>query len=72
VLIFLLCASLAGGSLATMILALRQVPVPVVIATEPWAQRLLRHGGGIPYGIALAVSALWVYPQTSWFTGLAG
>ncbi len=72
VVLFLLGASLAGGSLATTILALRQMPVPVVIATQPWAARLLSRGGGIPYGIALAVSALWVYPHTAWFSGAAG
>jgi prepilin peptidase CpaA len=70
--IFLLCAALAGGSLASAILALRQMPVPAVIATQPWAARLLTRGGGIPYGIALAVSALWVYPQSAWFTNLVG
>jgi prepilin peptidase CpaA len=72
VLIFLLCAALAGGSLAMFVLTLRQVPMPAVIATQPWAARLLSRGGGIPYGIALAVGALWVYPHTTWFTGLAG
>jgi len=72
VLLFLLGAALTGGSLATAILALRQMPVPAVIATQPWAARLLSRGGGIPYGIALAVGALWVYPQTAWFTGLSG
>src|SRR5215470_3908345 len=41
VLIFLLCATLAGGSLASAILALRRMPVPAVIATQPWAARLL-------------------------------
>ncbi len=72
VLIFLICAALAGGSLATTILAVRQMPMPAVIATQPWAARLLNRGGGIPYGIALAVGALWVYPHTAWFTGLTG
>jgi prepilin peptidase CpaA len=72
VMIFLLCAALAGGSLASTILALRQMPVPAVIAAQPWATRLLTRGGGIPYGIALAVSALWVYPQSAWFTNLVG
>ena len=72
VLIFLLCASLVGGSLATTILALRQLPMPVMIAAQPWAARLHSRGGGIPYGVALAIGALWVYPHTAWFTGLAG
>jgi len=72
VLIFLLFASLAGGSLASTILALRQMPMPAFIATQPWAARLLRRGGGIPYGIALAAGALWVYPQSAWFTSMAG
>lgn len=72
VLIFLLFAALAGGTLASTMLALREMPLPAFIVCQPWAARLLKRGGGIPYGIALAFGALSVYPQTAWFTGLAG
>jgi prepilin peptidase CpaA len=71
-LLFVLASALSGGALATLFLTLRQMPIPAAMATEPWAARLLKRGGGIPYGIALAFSALWIYPNTAWFHGLAG
>jgi prepilin peptidase CpaA len=33
--------------------------------------RLHAKTGGIPYGIALAIGGLWIYPSTLWFTTLA-
>lgn len=69
---YLLCVALAGGLLATVLLALRQMPLPRMVVAETWAVRLHSRGGGIPYGIALAVGALSIYPQTAWFASVAG
>jgi prepilin peptidase CpaA len=69
---FMVYAALAGGTLATTILSLRQMPLPRAMAAEAWAVRLHDRGAGIPYGIALAAAALVIYPHTAWFTGLAG
>jgi prepilin peptidase CpaA len=67
---YLVYASLLGGALTILIVQFRQMPLPQVLVGRTWAERLHRHGGGIPYGIALAAAALVVYPQTEWMTTL--
>ena len=42
------------------------LPLPAALAGQEWAQRLHRVDAGVPYGIALAASALLVYPDTFW------
>jgi prepilin peptidase CpaA len=37
-----------------------------MLAGKDWAERLHDKDGGVPYGIALAASALLVYPETAW------
>ncbi len=67
---FLLYVSIAGGALSALVLAYRWQPA--LPAGPEWAQRLHREGGGIPYGLAIAAGALWVYPQTHWFQAFSG
>jgi len=62
---YVLIASLAGGALTLLILALRRVPLPVT--GRPWLMRLADPRAGIPYGVALAVGALVLLPQTEIF-----
>jgi prepilin peptidase CpaA len=69
---YMLWVALAGGVIAAAFLAVRSVPLPRVLLGEAWALRLHRHDTGIPYGLALAAGALMVYPQTVWFSALAG
>lgn len=63
---YLVYASLLGGALTLLLLQFRQLPLPGVLARQPWVVRLHEKGGGIPYGIALAAAALIVYPHTAW------
>jgi prepilin peptidase CpaA len=63
---YLVYASLFGGLLTLLLLQLRTIPLPQVLAGQEWAQRLHRNDAGIPYGIALAAAALAVYPDTAW------
>ncbi|NEW89925.1 peptidase [Rhodopseudomonas sp. WA056] len=63
---FLLYASLFGGALTLLLLSFRQWPLPYVFAGQTWLLRLHAQETGIPYGIALAMGALAVYPQTDW------
>ena len=63
---YLLYASLFGGALTLFLLQFRQWPLPVVFAGQPWLARLHDKETGIPYGIALAVAALMIYPETDW------
>ena len=67
---YLVYASLLGGALTLAIVQFRTMPLPPLLVGQDWAERLHREGGGIPYGIALAVAALMVYPQTQWMTTL--
>ena len=63
---YLLYASLFGGALTILLLQFRQWPLPVMLAGQPWLARLHDQQTGIPYGIALAIGALMIYPETEW------
>jgi prepilin peptidase CpaA len=69
--IYLLDASLLGGVLTLLLVAFRMHPLPPALSAQPWIERLHRTDGGVPYGVALAAAALWVYPDTFWMTGIA-
>ena len=63
---FLLYASLFGGALTLVLLQARQWPLPQALGRQPWLLKLHDKETGIPYGIALALGALMVYPETEW------
>jgi prepilin peptidase CpaA len=63
---YLIYASLFGGALTLLLLQFRKLPLPGVMARQPWIQRLHDEAGGVPYGIALAAAALAIYPKTGW------
>jgi prepilin peptidase CpaA len=65
---YLTFASLIGGLMTLAITQVRLVPLPAAIAGHAWAQRLHRNDAGVPYGIALALAALVIYPDTPWMT----
>ncbi len=67
---YLVYASLFGGVLTIVLIQFRKLPLPAVMARQPWIMRLHDQGGGIPYGIALAAAALAVYPKTGWMPGI--
>ena len=63
---YLLYASLFGGALTLLLVQFRQWPLPYALAGQPWLLRLHAKESGIPYGIALAIGALMIYPETGW------
>ncbi len=63
---FALYASLFGGALTLLLLQFRQWPLPYGLAGQAWLARLHAKESGIPYGIALALGALMIYPDTEW------
>ena len=67
---YLLYASLFGGALTLLLLQFRQWPLPVSFASQPWLARLHARETGIPYGIALAIGALVIYPETEWIKAI--
>ncbi|GAC1332754.1 MAG: prepilin peptidase [Beijerinckiaceae bacterium] len=60
-----LTAALLGGGLTLFILQVRKLPLPRWAIERPWIARLHDQDNGVPYGIALAVAGLVVYPGTS-------
>jgi prepilin peptidase CpaA len=69
---YLIYAALLGGALTLLLLWLRRLPLPAALARHKWIDRLHDTKSGVPYGIALAIAALLVYPQTAIFLKLAG
>lgn len=63
---YLIFASIFGGILTLAILRFRDMPLPSFLANQDWAKRLHRMDTGVPYGIALALAALLIYPHTPW------
>jgi prepilin peptidase CpaA len=61
-------ASLFGGALTYLVIRFRALPLPGYLSRQDWAWRLHRLDAGVPYGIALAASALMVYPESVWMT----
>lgn len=66
-----LYASLIGGALTLLILQFRLLALPPFLASQQWVVHLHQKDTGIPYGIALAIAALLVYPHTFWMNAAA-
>lgn len=59
---FLVVAAVAGGVLAVVLLALRTATLRAVVLSGPrWLVRLAEPGEGVPYGVAIAVGALFAF-----------
>ena len=67
---YLVYASLFGGALTLLLLFVRQWPLPAFLTGQAWLLRLHDRQSGIPYGIALAIGALMVYPETEWIKAI--
>ena len=67
---YLVYASLFGGALTLLLLQLRQWPLPYAFAGQAWLIKLHAKESGIPYGIALAIGALMIYPETEWINAV--
>lgn len=63
---YVIYASLFGGALTLLMLQFRKWPLPYALTSQEWAQRLHSKDNGVPYGIALALGALLIYPETEW------
>lgn len=67
---YLLLTTIFGGVLCLAILAYRRWVPSTAIALVGWASRLHTDKGPVPYGIAIAASALAVFPTTDLFISL--
>lgn len=64
---YAMLVALLGGGLTLALIALRRLPMPMFLMKQSWFARLADHTAGIPYGIALALAALFVLPDTDVF-----
>jgi prepilin peptidase CpaA len=69
---YLIYAALLGGALTLIILAFRRYPMPAWLLHHKWVDRLHDTRSGVPYGVALAIAAILVYPETAIFGALIG
>ena len=69
---YLIYAALLGGALTLIILAFRRYPMPAWLLRHKWLDRLHDTKSGVPYGVALAIAGILVYPDTALFTALIG
>lgn len=64
---YVLIASIAGGVLTLVMLALRQCALPKSFLRQAWIAKLHDARSGIPYGVALAAGAFVLLPSTEIF-----
>jgi prepilin peptidase CpaA len=69
---YLIGTALLGGAFALTILLFRMLPLPVGLRNEGWVAQLHSRGTGMPYGVAMALAALVVFPATRWATTVFG
>ena len=69
-LVYLVYAAVAGGMLTLLLLQFRRWPLPAALMSQQWVQRLHDGRSGVPYGIALAIGALLIYPETEWMKAI--
>ncbi len=59
-----LLTALLGGGLTLFLLQIRKWPLPRWLCAQQWVARLHDRNSGVPYGIALAIAGLVIYPDT--------
>ena len=67
---YLICMTLLGSVFTLAILQFRALALPVRLQNSPWIAQLHCRGSGVPYGVAMALAALVVFPQTRWMTAM--
>ena len=69
---FLIYMALFGGLLAVALVSIRNMQLPAGLMKHDFIARLHADGESAPYGIAIAASALLVYPASFWMKALSG
>jgi prepilin peptidase CpaA len=62
---YIAISSVIGGFLTLAILAVRKHPLPAFAVKQAWIMRLHDKKSGVPYGIALGLTALIIWPYSS-------
>jgi prepilin peptidase CpaA len=65
---YLIYTALFGGILTLIILQFRLVALPAFCLDIRWIRRLHARESGVPYGVAIASAAVFVFPDASWMS----
>lgn len=68
---YVILVAILGGLLAIGMLAARFFAPEGSLRVPAWLLRLQAPETGIPYGLAIAAAALWLYPMSDLYRGLA-
>lgn len=63
---FLVVTAFFGGALSVFILYMRNWPLPSFLHGQRWLLSWQCGQAAVPYGIAIGLAGLAVYPQTHW------
>ena len=66
-----LSAAIYGGVLTVVLILGRKMALPAWMSKQEWIARLHNPRTGVPYGIALAVAGIMMYPQTAFWQAAA-
>jgi prepilin peptidase CpaA len=65
---YLIYTALLGGAVTLGLLQWRLLTLPSWLGSRSWIARLHSERSGIPYGVAMALAGLIVFPHTHWMT----
>jgi len=63
---FLLIMGFFGGLLSLLVLYVRGTPLPSMLRGQKWLVNMQTGEAAVPYGIAIGLAGLSIYPQTVW------
>ncbi len=63
---FLIFTAIYGGLLSVIILYVRNMPLPAFLHHQTWLLDWQCGKAAVPYGIAIGLAGLSVYPQSHW------
>ncbi|GAA6211128.1 prepilin peptidase [Hyphomicrobiales bacterium 4NK60-0047b] len=63
---FLLFVAIYGGLLSLVILKVHKTPLPSFLANQRWLVNYQTGTAAVPYGIAIGLSGLSIYPYSHW------
>ena len=63
---FLIFAAFYGGLLSLIVLKIYATPLPTFLAKQRWLVNYQTGTAAVPYGIAIGLSGLSIYPYSHW------
>lgn len=69
VLSFMITITLIGACFIILLLSYRAIVPPPFLARHAWAMRLHEKNGKVPYGVAIAIAGLLMFPKI-WMQGV--